>query len=128
MKPIGNGLGVIDNTTLVSSSLGSGGNIIEIDITTSTAVFTTKFPMPSGRKISGDMVYTYSPPNKLICSYDGSGANRYITQHDYTTGNIEVDVLVSPTIANPWGMFMTSGDLYICNSNGAIYNFSLSST
>ena len=125
-SPIGNGLGVIDNTTLVSSNL-SGGNIIEIDITTSTAVFTTKFPMPSGRYISGDMVYTYSSPNKLICSYNGSGTNRYITQHDYTTGNIEVDVLVSPTIANPWGMFMTSGDLYICNSNGAIYNFSLSS-
>ena len=121
---IGAGLAVIDNTTLVSTA---GGNVIEIDITSSTAVFTTKFPVPSGRGIAGDMVYTYSSPNKLLCLYNGSGSNRYITQHDYTTGNIETDVLISPTIPNPWGMFMVSGDLYICNDSGSIYNFLLSS-
>ena len=120
---LGAGLGVIDNTTLVSTV---GGNVVEIDITSSPAVFTTKFATPLGRVIAGDMVYTYSAPNKLICSYN-AGANEYITQHDYTTGNIEVDVLVSPTIPDPWGMFMASGNLYVCNAAGQIYNFLLSS-
>lgn len=119
---LGAGLGVIDNTTLVSTV---GGNVVEIDITSSPAVFTTKFATPLGRSIAGDMVYTYSAPNKLICSYT-AGANKYITQHDYTTGNIEADVLVSPTIPNPWGMFMSSGNLYVCNTTGQIYNFLLS--
>ena len=121
-QPLGAGLGVINDTTLVSSS---SGDIVEIDITTSTAVLTPKFAIPSGRDIAGDMVYTYSSPNKLICSYIGSG--RYITQHDYATGVIEVDELVSPTMTDPWGIFMDLGSLYICDGNGDIYNFQLSS-
>ena len=120
-QPLGAGLGVIDNTTLVSSS---GSDIVEIDITTSTAVITPKFTIPSGRFIAGDMVYTYSAPNKLICSYDDF-TNTYITQHDYATGTIEVDEMVSPTIPAPYGIFMSLGDLYICNFNGQIYNFNL---
>ena len=120
---IGAGLGVIDNTTLISTV---GGDIVEIDITTSTAVITPKFTIPSGRVIAGDMVYTYSAPNKLICTYTDF-SNTYITQHDYTTGTIEVDELISPTIPDPYGIFMLLGNLYICNSNGQIYNFNLSS-
>ena len=122
-NPIGAGLTAINDTTLISSYLT---NIVQIDISGVSAIITPKFPMPSGRSIAGDMVYTYSAPNKLICSYSQS-TNAYITQHNYSTGAVEVDVMVSPTIYNPWGMFMSSGNLYIGNSNGQLYNFQLNS-
>ena len=83
------------------------------------------FPVPTGRQISGDMVYTDAAPHKLICSYT-DGINKYVTQHDYSTGVVEVDVTVSPTVPDPFGLFMTSGDLYVCNVNGLIYDLELS--
>ena len=109
--PLGSGLAVINDTTLISSYLT---NIVQIDISGPSATVTTQFPMPSGRDISGDMVYTYSAPHKLICSYVDNTDTTYITQHDYSTGVVEVDVIVSPTIPTPYGMFMNSGDLYVC--------------
>jgi uncharacterized delta-60 repeat protein len=120
--PLGPGLAVIDDTTLISSYLT---NIVQIDISGPSATVTTQFPMPSGRDISGDMVYTYSAPHKLICSYVDNTDTTYITQHDYSTGVVEVDVIVSPTIPAPYGMFMNSGDLYVCNGGGQLYNFGL---
>jgi hypothetical protein len=122
-NPLGAGLTAINDTTLISSS---SNNIVQIDISGSVAIVTTKFPMPTGRSIAGDMVYTYSAPNKLICSYNQS-TNAYITQHNYSNGAVEVDVIVSPTIYAPWGMFISSGNLYIGNSNGQLYNFQLNS-
>jgi len=119
-NPLGNGLTSIDDTTLISSF---NGNIIQIDITSPTAVFTTKFPMPSGRSISGDMVLTTS--NKLICTYYSISGN-YLTQHDYDTGEIEVDILLDPAINAPFGMIIISGEIYVCNFGGEIYNLSTS--
>jgi len=119
---LGAGLTAINDTTLISSS---SNNIVQIDISGPSATVTTQFPMPSGRDISGDMVYTYAAPHKLICSYVDNTDTTYITQHDYSTGVVEVDVIVSPTIPAPYGMFMNSGDLYVCNGGGQLYNFEL---
>jgi hypothetical protein len=121
--PLGAGLTAIDNDRLISSD---GTNILEINISGASPTVTIKFPMPTGRYIAGDMVYTYSAPNKLICTYyDSPYTNAYITQHDYSTGVVEIDVIITPTIPTPYGMFMTSGNLYVCNSGGQLYNFEL---
>ena len=123
--PLGAGITAIDDVTLISSDFLTN-NIVEIDISGAIPIGTIKFPMPTGRYIAGDMVYTYSAPNKLICSYyDSPYTNTYITQHDYNTGVVEVDVIISPTIPTPYGMFITSGNLYVCNSGGQLYNFQL---
>jgi hypothetical protein len=123
--PLGAGLTAIDDVTLISSDFLTN-NIVEIDISGPIATGTIKFPMPTGRYIAGDMVYTYSVPNKLICTYyDSPYTNTYITQHDYNTGVVEVDVIISPTVQTPYGMFITSGNLYVCNSGGQLYNFEL---
>jgi hypothetical protein len=66
--PLGAGITAIDDVTLISSDYLTN-NIVEIDISGAIPIGTIKFPMPTGRYIAGDMVYTYSAPNKLICSY-----------------------------------------------------------
>ena len=79
--------------------------------------------MPIGRNISGDMVLTTS--NKLICTY-GSSSGNYLTQHDYNTGDIEVDILLDTDIYGPYGIFTLLGEIYVCNGDGKIYNLSTS--
>jgi hypothetical protein len=123
---LGAGITAIDDFRLISSTPYTG-DIVEINISGSTPVVTTKFQMPFLRQISGDMVYTYSAPHKLICSYYDTSLNgdTYIIQHDYATGVVEVNVKISPTILSPYGMFMTSGNLYVADSGGQLYNFQL---
>ncbi len=119
---LGTGLTAKDDVTLISTI---SNNVVQIDVSGVSAVVTNMFPVPTGRQISGDMVYTDTAPHKLICTYS-DGPTKYVTQHDYSTGVVEVDVIVSPTVPDPFGLFETSGDLYVCNVNGLLYDFELS--
>lgn len=116
----GSGMTSIDDITLVGSI---GTNIVEIDVATTTAGITAKFPMPINRDISGDLIYTTS--NQLICSYiDNITSDTYITIHDYSTGAILLDVNIS-TITDPWGLYIEAGVLQVCNNNGQVYSLNL---
>lgn len=113
---IGPGLG---STTSNTKLLGSwSGDLLEIDITGSIAVKTTLFQMISGRSVSGDILFTTT--GKYIVT-SKMGANRYITQYDYN-GNVEVDIDITSTISNPWGIFQDNGNMYICDGTGEVYN------
>lgn len=116
----GSGMTAIDDVTLVGSI---GTNIVEIDVATTTAGITVKFPMPTNRDISGDLIYTTS--NQLICSYvDNITSDTYITIHDYSTGAIILDVNIS-SITEPWGLYIDAGTLYVCDNNGQIFSLDL---
>ncbi len=119
---LGAGLTAKDDVTLISTM---SNNVVQIDVSGVSAVVTNMFPVPTGREISGDMVYTDTAPHKLICTY-AELLTKYVTQHDYSTGVVEVDVIISPTVPDPFGLFETSGDLYVCNVNGLLYDFELS--
>jgi hypothetical protein len=113
----------IDDFTLIGSD---SVNIVEIDISGAIPSVVPQFPKPVGYGIV-DMVYTYSVPNKLICiNTDFPTFDRYITQHDYTGGTLEVDIMITPTISLPAGVFMDSGYLYVFTSSGLLYNFQTS--
>jgi hypothetical protein len=49
-----------------------------------------------------------------------STINSYISQYDYTTGILEIDIDIS-TVSKPFGLFTDSGKITITNSNGKIY-------
>lgn len=116
----GSGMTAIDDVTLVSSI---GTNIVEVDVSTTTAGITVKFPMPTNRDISGDLIYTTS--NQLVCSYvDNITSNTYITIHDYSTGAILVDINIS-SITYPWGLYIDAGVIQVCDNNGQIFSLDL---
>jgi hypothetical protein len=121
-NPIAPGLGAIDDTTLIAVRNDLiPRKVVTIDITTSTGVFTNKFDMILGRYVSGDILLTTT--NKvLITNSVGGSFDRYITQHDYTTGAVEFDILISPTINDPYGVFIDSGNIYIIDGiSGTVY-------
>ena len=116
----GSGMTSIDDVTLVSSI---GTNIVQVDVATTTAGVTIKFPMPTNRDISGDLIYTTT--NELICSYvDNITSNTYITIHDYSTGAILKDVNIS-SITYPWGLYLEGGIIHVCDNNGQIFSLNL---
>lgn len=116
----GSGMTAIDDVTLVGSI---GNNIVQIDVATTTAGITVKFPMPTNRDISGDLIYTTT--NELICSYvDNITSDTFITIHDYSTGTILKDVNIS-IINDPWGLYLEGGVIHICDNNGQIFTLDL---
>lgn len=116
----GSGMTAINDGTLVGSI---GNDIVQIDVATTIAIITNKFPMPTNRDISGDLIYTTA--NQLICSYvNNLTSNTYITIHDYSTGAILKDVNIS-SITNPWGLYLEGGVIHVCDNNGQIFSLNL---
>jgi hypothetical protein len=112
---LGPGLCAKDNTTLISSV---GNTIGEITLGIS-AVFSTQFTLPTNRAITGDIILTTN--NKLITSnYDIATFAEYITQQDYATGTIEVDIPLTGTL-EVYGLFIYNGNIYFTTDIGDVY-------
>jgi hypothetical protein len=121
--PIGQSItAAIDDVTLLGTF---AGDIVQIDISGVSPVLTTQSQfLMLGRYVT-DMIYTNSAPNKLICLYRDTFGASYVTQYDYITGAIEYDITLSNLGNNPIGIFTTSGNLYILDIAGAVYNLQL---
>jgi len=119
------GLFAINDTTLIANGATTPSNIFEIDVSTNPYTVTTKFPLLPGRRVSGDYVLTNS--GKLIVSnFSGPSSSPtgvYITQYNYITSatppvDNNIDILISPTITFPYGLYQYGGSFYILNFNG----------
>ena len=122
---LGVGLAVKDNLTLISSNQNT--SIIEIDITTTNAIITTLFPIPTGRNIMGDILYTTSPQPKILVTFNNvSFVGQALSQFDYSTGNLELDAPIN-MINGAFGIFVDNGQIYITSYFGLIWNINLSS-
>jgi len=111
------GLCAKDDVTLINNA---GGDVYECDITTTTSVNTLKFSSISGRTVTGDFVLTTT--NKLIVLNNNSGGNKFVTQYDYTTGAVDLDIPI--TLVAPFGLYEYSGGIYIADS-ATLYNIDI---
>jgi hypothetical protein len=117
---IGNGLGVVNNTTLLATNTQvSPQTVVTLDITTNSATSTYKFDLEAGREVTGDILLTTT--NKVIVLTTGTGAERYISQYNYLTGVLEIDERIDNSISDPSGVFIYDNKIQITNSNGDIY-------
>ena len=117
---LGSGLGSITNTQLISTNTSVSPNeIIVLDITTSTAVSTVIGTLEADRTVSGDILLTTT--NKILVT-NQSTTSTYLTQYSYPSGTFEVEVDITSTTLLPLGLFIDSGNIYVCGSNGYIYN------
>ena len=71
------------------------------------------------RYVSGDILLTTT--NKILVTNEGPDG-KFITQYSYPSGILEVEVNIGNTIPTPWGIFADSGNIYICDSSGLLYN------
>jgi hypothetical protein len=113
-----------DNTlisTITGATVGSSYIVVEADISTTTPIITNKFSLPgTGRIVGGDLYY-FPTTNKLFVSNVGGG-NIYLTQYNYTTGSIEYDVTLNPSITGVYGLSSKNNKLYLFEySTGKVY-------
>lgn len=121
---LGNGLAVKNNTTLISSfNFFFGQPCLEIDITNTNAIVTPLFSF-TNRNVLGDLLYTTTAQPKLLALLGDSTGNKYLSQYDYATGNLEVDININ-VINAPYGMFIENGQIYVTNGSGEIWEVNL---
>ena len=117
---VGAGLCAVDNNTLITSDFStSPTKIIQLNLSTSITS-TDLFNLPVGRNVAGDIIKTTD--NKYILTTFNNLGSNYISQYN-SSGVLEFDKQISPTISNPYGVFINAGEIYITNLNGEVYLF-----
>jgi hypothetical protein len=119
-----NGLFALSNTTLVGTFTSYNGvdltdiPVVELNITSNVATFTTKCTLPYQNKpVGGLIVTTGANPKLLILTRYGANGAFFINQYDYTTGALEFKKIISPTVQVPSGLAEINGNIYIIGSN-----------
>ena len=127
---IGDGLAVIDDTTLIISRYsdvpGIPNQIVQLDITTNNAEPSILFFLPVGRFVTGDISYN-SSDKLLITNQDGQG-NTFVSQYNYVTTEPEVEINITSTVASPAGLYSFDNNIFVVNYNtiGQSYAMDLS--
>jgi len=130
---LGAGLGAISNTQLISTSFSFNPGqspytvpnyITVLDITTNTAVLTVigtlgANPLPPQREVAGDILLTTT--NKILVTNRSSTGDVYLTQYSYPDGAFEVEVDITSTTPNPFGLFIDSGNIYVSSTYTGFY-------
>ena len=120
-----NGLVAKDNTTLISTRLDPGSSSIVVEFNVSggngsNLVIIDKFSLPgTNRNLGGDLTYLPTT-DKLFVTSNGIGG-AWITQFDYTTGNVDYDVNISLSVGTNYGISSKDGYVYIYAYNGDVY-------
>ena len=121
----GDGLGVINNTRLIITRFSDVPNIpneiIQLNISGPNPIAQIIQYLPIGRFVAGDI--SYNAEGKLLITNGDSVGNTFITQYDYDTLALEVDVNISNTIDSPEGLFY-SNEIYVVEggSDGQTYS------
>jgi hypothetical protein len=115
----GSGISSLSDTLLIAvDSSTSPQKVVELDITTTTASMTTVFTLQANRVALGNFLYTTS--NKLlILNQDSVTSAYYLTQYDYATNAIDLDIDLGTVI--PVSIFSCRCIVYIVDSLGDVY-------
>jgi hypothetical protein len=119
---LGNGLGAITNTQLITTNTTTNPQqIINLNITNNLATSSVITTLGADRAVAGDILLTTT--NKiLVTNLDKNTNLAYLTQYNFITGAFEVEVNITASIPNPLGIFINNSNIYVCNSGGQIYN------
>jgi len=120
----GSGLCLKDDNTLITSLWTIVisvwvSKIYECDI--ATGVETYKFDLFGERVVTGDYILTTT--NKFIILTGAPDETKYISQYDYNTGNIEIDMSLSPSLNLPYGLFVHNNEIYIADLRGSLLTY-----
>ena len=113
------GLAAISDTVILAvNTFNSPNEVVEIDISGVSPVMTTKFPLIVGRYITGDFYRTLAY-KFLVLNTDAFTDKCYLSQWNYLTGTLEVDVelLLPNNSCATYGIFESNGNIYITSVN-----------
>ena len=115
------GLGIVAKNSgiLISTDTSTSPNdVTELDITGVTAVSTVMFSLQADRTSVGNMLYT-TDGKLIVINQDGVTSDYYITQYDYATGTVEVDLNIGSLAVT--SLYECNCDIYVTDANGNLY-------
>ena len=115
------GLGIVakNDSILISTDTSvSPNDVTELDVTVGTAVSTVMFSLQTNRISTGNMLYT-TDDKLIIINQDTTTSNYYVTQYNYSTGTIEVDINIGSVAAK--SLYECNCDIYLTNEFGNLY-------
>lgn len=120
---LGSGICAIDNTTLLSSDQFNNDQIIQITLNNdnigqtqpATTTITNLFSLPSGRIISGDLLYTTNGKIILTTQTRTAPYSYWISQYALISGvwTLEFDLPITTTAPFPFGLATINNGIYI---------------
>ena len=129
---LGSGLCAIDNTHLIlvneSTWVDETPGIVTIaNISGIVPTYTNKFSIPfNGTKkwrVAGDYILSTGAVPKLIIILKGRYiADKVLRQYNFNTGVIEIEVDITSSTINPYGIASQNGKLYIFGANTTYSN------
>jgi hypothetical protein len=113
------GIVALDDTTLIAvNDTPSPQEITELDVTTLTAVATIKFALQTNRVAQGNMLYVQTG-EILIINQDSVTLDYYISEYDYATGSLLLDINVGAF--SPTSIYECQCNIYVTDIDGNIY-------
>jgi hypothetical protein len=111
----------VNNTTLIGIDYSNPttSRVVSIDVTTTTAVVTVLFSLPTNRIGAGNPIYTLGGNLIILNTISGSITDTYITQYSDLTGTIDLEILVSNNQIK--GIFNCANSIYITGDSSQIY-------
>jgi hypothetical protein len=116
------GLWAINDYTLLAVNEINPASCTVVEINVLTGVMTTMFAIDANDIVSGDFMLTCN--NKFIVStFDSITNDVFVSQYDYITGNLDVQLNITGVLNFPFGIFQDGGKIYLGNHNstGNIY-------
>jgi hypothetical protein len=115
------GYGIVakNDGILISTDTSVSPNTVnELDVTGATAVATTIFSLQADRVSTSNMLYT-TDGKLIVVTQDGITSDYYITQYDYATGTIEVDLNIGTVAAR--SLYECDCEIYVTDELGNLY-------
>ena len=113
------GIVALNNTTLIAvNDSPSPQEVVELDITGLTASATTAFALQTNRVAQGNMLYVQTG-EILIINQDVITSDYYISEYDYATGTLLLDINVGTF--SPTSIYECQCNIYVTDTDGNIY-------
>lgn len=113
------GITALSDTLLIATdSSVSPQEIVELDITGPTATLTSIFALQADRIAVGNLLYTTSG-KLLLLNQDTITSTYYLTQYDYATAAIDLDIDLGTVV--PTSIFECSCSIYVSDNANNVY-------
>jgi hypothetical protein len=113
------GIIAINNTTLIGYD-SSIGQVVEITILGTSSTQVTKFSLETNRIAVGTPLYT-TTDKFITINQDTVTSDYYISQYNYDTGTLEVDINITTSVPTPIALYECNCNIYIINTIGEMY-------
>ena len=115
------GIVAINDTTLIGADTSVSPNeIVELDVSGATSSSTTKVILPANREVVGNPLYN-TDGKLLLLTKDTITSYVYISQYDYGTGSLDIEIDITNSVENPpTGIFECNCEIYVVEPNGYI--------